>query len=102
MSPYLVLLILEFFPSGLATLPNMLDWNVTILLVNLLTKPSVFSYLKIVLCAHNCFDKKYYYNYYIIIMLVYVGDIGEISCRKIAMTGKSDIQYRSLFGWQYN
>ena len=42
MSPYLVLLILEFFPARLATLPYGLDSNVTQLLANLLTKPSVF------------------------------------------------------------
>ena len=49
MSPYLVLLILEFFPPT-ATLPYGLDSNVTQLLANLLTKPSVFYYLPIVPC----------------------------------------------------
>ena len=48
MSPYLVLRILEFFPARLATLPYGIDSNVTQLLVNLLTKPSVFYYLPIV------------------------------------------------------
>ena len=50
MSPYLVLLFLEFFPARLATLPHGLDSNVTQLLANLLTKPSVFYYLPIVSC----------------------------------------------------
>ena len=50
MSPYLVLLILEFLPARLATLPYGLDSNVTQLLANLLTKPSVFYYLPIVPC----------------------------------------------------
>ena len=50
MSPYLVLLILDFFPARLATLPYGLDSNVTQLLANLLTKPSVFYYLPIVSC----------------------------------------------------
>ena len=50
MYPYLVLLILEFFSDRLATLPYGLDSNVTQLLANLLTKPSVFYYLKIVSC----------------------------------------------------
>ena len=49
MSPYL-LLILEFFPAQLATLPHGLVSNVTQLLANLLTKPSVFYYLPIVSC----------------------------------------------------
>ena len=45
MSPNPVfLLILEFFPAGLAMLPYGLDSNVTKLLANLLTKPSVFYY----------------------------------------------------------
>ena len=47
---YLVLLILEFFPARLATLPYGLDSNVTQLLANLLTKPSVFYYLSLVPC----------------------------------------------------
>ena len=43
MSPYLVLLLtFEFFPARLAVLPYGLDSNVTKLLANLLTKPSVF------------------------------------------------------------
>ena len=50
MSHYLVLLILEFFPARLATLPYGLDSNVTLLLANMLTKPSVFYYLPIVSC----------------------------------------------------
>ena len=44
MSPYLVLLVLEFFPVRLAMLPYGLDSNVTKLLANLLTKPSVSLY----------------------------------------------------------
>ena len=47
MSPYLVLLILEFFSARLAMLPFGLDSNVTQLLANLLTKPSVVYYLPI-------------------------------------------------------
>ena len=50
MSPYLVLLILEFFLAQLATLPYELDSNVTQLLANMLTKPSVFYYLPVVSC----------------------------------------------------
>ena len=50
MSHYLVLLILEFLPARLATLPSGLDSNVTQLLANLLTKPSVFYCLPIVPC----------------------------------------------------
>ena len=50
LSPYLVLLILEFFPARLAMLPYGSDSNVTGLLGNLLTKPSVFYYLPIVSC----------------------------------------------------
>ena len=45
MSPYLVLLILEFLPARLATLPYGLDSNVTQLLENMLTYPSIFYYL---------------------------------------------------------
>ena len=48
MSHYLVLLILKFLPAQLAMLPHGLDSNVTQLLANLLTKPSVFYYLPIV------------------------------------------------------
>ena len=48
MSHYLVLLILEFLPARLATLPYGLDSNVTQLLPNMLTKPSVFYCLPIV------------------------------------------------------
>ena len=44
MSHYLVLLILEFIPARLATLPHGLDSNVTQLLANMLTKQSVFYY----------------------------------------------------------
>ena len=50
MSPYLVLLIFEFFPALLATLSHGLDSNVNKLLANLLTKPSVFYDLPIVSC----------------------------------------------------
>ena len=50
MSPYLVILILEFFPARLATQPHWLDLNTTQLLANLLPKPSVFYYLSIVPC----------------------------------------------------
>ena len=50
MSYYLVLLILEFIPARLATLPYGLDSNVTQLLANLLTKSSVFYCLPIVPC----------------------------------------------------
>ena len=49
-SHYLVLLILEFLPARLATLAYGLDSNVTQLLENLLTNPSVFYYLIIVSC----------------------------------------------------
>ena len=48
MSPYLALLILEFFPARLGRLPHGLDSNVSQLLANLLTNPSVFYYLPIV------------------------------------------------------
>ena len=50
MSHYLVLLILEFLPARLSTLPYGFDSNVTQLLANLLTKSSVFYYLPIVPC----------------------------------------------------
>ena len=50
MYPYLVLLILEFLPARLAKLSYGLDSNVTQLLANMLTKPSVFYYLSIVFC----------------------------------------------------
>ena len=50
MSHYLLLLILEFLPARLATLPYGLDSNVTKLLANMLTKPSVFYCLSIVPC----------------------------------------------------
>ena len=54
MSPYLVLLMLEFLPAPYvrisSTLPYGLDSNVTQLLASLLTKPSVFYYLPIVPC----------------------------------------------------
>ena len=50
MSHYLVLLILEFLPARLATLAYGLDSDVTQLLANMLTKPSVFYYLPIVPC----------------------------------------------------
>ena len=45
MSPDLVLLILEFFPAQLATLPHGLDSNITQLPANMLAKPSVFYYI---------------------------------------------------------
>ena len=51
MSPYLVLLLI--FKKNrvrLATLPYGLDSNVTQLLANMLTKPSVFYYLSIASC----------------------------------------------------
>ena len=50
MSPYLVLLILEFLLARIGTLPHGIDSNITQLLANLLTKPSVFYYLPIVSC----------------------------------------------------
>ena len=50
MSPYLVLLILEFFHARLATLPYGLDSNVTKLLANFVTKPSAFYYFSIASC----------------------------------------------------
>ena len=50
MTHYLVLLILEFLPARLATVPHGLDSNVTQLLANLLTKPSEFYYLPIIPC----------------------------------------------------
>ena len=50
MSPYLVPRILEFFPARLDALPYGLDSNVTQLLANLLTKPSVLYNLPIVSC----------------------------------------------------
>ena len=50
MSHYLVLLILEFLPTRLATLPDGLDSIFTQLLANMLTKPPVFYYLPIVPC----------------------------------------------------
>ena len=46
MSPYQVILILEFFPARLATIES----NVTQLLANMLTKPTVVYYLPIVSC----------------------------------------------------
>ena len=49
-SHYPVLLILEFLPARLATLPYGLDSNVTQQLANMLTKPSVFYCLPIVRC----------------------------------------------------
>ena len=51
MSPYLVLIYFEFFSARFAALPYGLDSNVTQLLANLLTKPSVFYYLPIVSCT---------------------------------------------------
>ena len=50
MSPHLVLLILNFFPALLATLLYGHDSNLTQLLANLLTMPSVFYYLPILSC----------------------------------------------------
>ena len=60
MSPYLVALILEFFPARLAKLPYS---NVTQLLDNLLTMPSVFYYFANCIMS-SCFNKYYYYYYY--------------------------------------
>ena len=64
MSLYLVLVILEFFPARLATLPHGLDANITQLLANLLTKPSVVYYLLIVFCNLVSINYYYYYYYY--------------------------------------
>ena len=50
MAHYLVLLILEFLPARLATLPHGLDSNVTQLLANMLTKLFIFYYFPIVPC----------------------------------------------------
>ena len=49
-SPYRVLLILEFLPVRLATLPYGLDSNATQVQANMLTRPSAFYYLPIVSC----------------------------------------------------
>ena len=62
---YLVLLILEFLPARLATLRYGLDSNVTQLLANMLTKPSVFYYLPIVPCNLVSIKLLLYYYYYI-------------------------------------
>ena len=67
MSPYLVLLILEFFPARLPTLPYGLDSNVTQLLANLLTKPCVFYYFANCILL-SCFNK----NCIIIIIIISV------------------------------
>ena len=64
MSPYLVLLILEFLPTRLATLPYWLDSNVTQLLANMLTKASVFYYLPIILSCILVSIKLLLYYYY--------------------------------------
>ena len=61
MSPYLVPLILEFVPARLATQPHRLDSNVTQLLANLLTKPSVLYYLPIAFCNLVSRLQDYYY-----------------------------------------
>ena len=53
MSPYRVLLLLEFLPARLTTLPYGLDSNVTQILANMLTKPTVFYNFPIV----SCFNK---------------------------------------------
>ena len=50
MSPYLVLLIYKKNPARLVYATPWLDSNITQLLANLLTKPSVFYYLPIVSC----------------------------------------------------
>ena len=63
MSHYLVLIILEFLPARLATLPYGLDSNVTQLLANMLSKPSVFYYLPIVPCNLVPIKLLYYYYY---------------------------------------
>ena len=73
MSSYLVLLILEFLPARLATLPYGLDSNVTQLLANLLTKPSVFYYLPIVLCNLVSIKLLLYYYYYYYSYIVITG-----------------------------
>ena len=57
-----LILILEFFPDRLPTLPYGLNSNITKLLANMLTKPSVFYYFD------DCISKKYHY----IILLLYV------------------------------
>ena len=56
MSPYLVLLVSDFFPARFATPAHGLDSNVTQLLANLLTKSSVFYYLPIFILKF-CFNK---------------------------------------------
>ena len=63
MSHYLVLLILEFLPARLATLPYGLDSNVTELLANMLTRPSVFYCLPIVPCNLVLIKLLLLYNY---------------------------------------
>ena len=68
MSHYQVQLIFEFLPVRLTTLPYGLDLNVTQLLANLFTKPSVFYYLPIVSC--NLVSIKLLC--YIIILLYYI------------------------------
>ena len=98
MSPYLVLLILDFFPARLATLPyNGLDSNVTQLLANLLTKPSVFYYLLIISCnlvsiklllllfirnlSDTFQDKSLYKMFTIVTVIIYL----IFCCRKIIL-----------------
>ena len=71
MSHYLVLLILEFLPPLLATLPNGLDSSVTQLLANLLTKPSVFYYLPIAPCNLVSITFLFYYIYIYIHSLIW-------------------------------
>ena len=69
MSPYLVLLlILEFFPASLAMLPYWLDSNVTKLVPNLITKPSVFYYFA--KCILQSPFNNNYKCYYLLLLLL--------------------------------
>ena len=72
MSHYLVLLILEFLPARIATLPHGLDSNVTQLLANLLTKPSVFYYLPIVPCNLVSIKLSLLFLYMLIMRIYYI------------------------------
>ena len=53
MSPYLVLLILDFFPARLATLPHGLDSNVTQLLANMLINQAICIYYLPIIVSCN-------------------------------------------------
>ena len=66
----------QFLPARLATLPYGLDSNVTQLLANLLTKPSVFYYLPIIPC--NLVSIKLLL-YIIIIIIIHEQSIGKNS-----------------------